>query len=248
MLPYLYIGGLTISMRWFCIGLGMVLSVLLVVAQRKLYRFSVLKAVLATVSFIVVGFLLCVLIILIDNSTVYTGENLYHMNMDYFGAILFLPILVPLIGKPFGLSWREGLNICAKALALIRAFLRVGCYCVGCCGGMAFTVLGATFHWPTRLLGSVGCFLIFLFLLDQEKRQGQDADLYPLFLVTYCTLRFVQEFMMGKETLALGLNLFQFYSLIGFAAGVLFLIRDQRKKRAGAAGAVRAEPGTASAE
>lgn len=234
MLPAIYIGGVEISMFLVMELLGMFLTVVMVAAQRDLYGLSVGKAILAVVTFIGLGFVGCRLFAVIDNSTLYTGENVYHMSQDYFGAIFLIPVFALLLSRFFSLTVRATLNICAKALALIRAFVRIGCFCAGCCGGKSVTVLGMTFNIPTRIMSSACCLLILFFLMYQEKKDGEEADLYPLFLVTYCLLNFIEAFMLLYEPILFGLTIFQIWSIIGFAAGLVFLLRDHRK--AGLAG------------
>lgn len=231
LLPYIYIGEIQISMFLLMEVLGMVFAAVMVVLQRNLYGLSVWKALLAIVVFIGLGFVGCQLFAVIDNSTIYTGEDEYHMNQDYFGAIFLIPVFALLLSRFFSLSVRMTLNICAKALALIRAFVRIGCFCAGCCGGKTVVLFGKVFVIPARITTSICCLLILAFLMYREQKDGEKADLYPLFLVTYGLLNFLEAFALRYKPIFFGLTIFQIWSLIAMAAGLLFLYRDWRKEK-----------------
>ena len=236
MFPYLNIGSLQISMYWLMIFAGIALVTAMTVVQRRQYGLSVWKSVALPLLMIALAIVCSAPTAFIDNAITIGGERLYYMNLDSFGAILLFPLLCPLLGRLFSISGRSCLNLWAKAIALEEAFIRIGCWCAGCCGGRELTVGGLSFTLPVRQIESAGCMLILAFLLYREKKEGEEADLYPLFLLLYCPLRFVLEFFRKYSMLPIGLDIFQIWCLIGIAAGVVLLVRKQRRRRPEQAG------------
>ena len=231
MLQYFYIGETAISLYNVFLILGLVLAVVLAVFQRDVYGLRAWKAALAGTVYIAAGVLLCwVFAVVVDGLLEGGNGSTYSTSIDFFGAVLFFPLVIPLLSRLFSMSARSALNLCAKSLAVIRIFNRIGCFCAGCCGGRVVTLFGTSVHLPSRIFGSAGCLLILALLLHVESRDSQ-ASLYPLFLVTYCPLRFVQEFMMTFDKFALGLTIDQYYSMIGFAMGLIAILYGRRRKR-----------------
>lgn len=139
--------------------------------------------------------------------------------MSFFGAVFLIPILMPAFGYYFDLKKIEILNLCAPCVASMIMFMRLGCFCAGCCGGMLSKIIG--FKWPTQLIESIGDFLILLWLLylgNQKKKE----NLYAVFLINYGFLRFFIEFLRDTPKLFFGLSNGQIFSIIAIVIGNYF--------------------------
>lgn len=237
MMPYLYIGSLALPMYWLMIGVAAVLILVMTILQREQYGLTVPRAVLFVLLLAMLAGVCGTLFAQLDNTLKAGGESLYHLNSDVLGTVLLAPFVIPLFSRICSIPARNGLNICAKGMAILLMFTRIGCFFAGCCGGKYVYLSGNLVRLPVRILESAGCFVIFLFLQKYEERKGGDVDLYPLFLLTYCPMRFLLDFMRTYSLVAFGLNVYQFHCIAGIILGLILFFwfrrrRERREKRA----------------
>jgi len=151
--------------------------------------------------------------------------------MSFFGAVYLVLIVMPLVGIIFRLSPADSLDACAPCVAAIVGFQRFGCFCAGCCGGIP---LGSTgLLWPTQLLEGFGDMTILCILLNAERKESNRGNGYPLFLISYGTMRFFIEFVRDTSKDWLGLSHGQWFSLAGIFIALMMILGDViwRKRR-----------------
>ena len=130
------------------------------------------------------------------------------------GGLVFYGGLILAAGVGFGyMRWHrlplwKITDLFAPAIALGLFFARIGCFIAGCCygketslpWGVTFTDpqslarLHARLH-PTQLYEAAAGLVLFLFLIQMEKRQSFDGQIFWLFLLLYSVLRFLIEFL-----------------------------------------------------
>lgn len=149
----------------------------------------------------------------------------------------------------------------APLIPLFHGFARIGCFCGGCCYGVASRVgfiaqnnpyvpeLNGVRRFPVQLLESAGNFLIFLALnalylrIWRPHRDGGPAaiqwlrgNLLAVYFLLYALLRFFDEFLRGDAIRGFvfggALSTSQFISILLFAAGTVWLTAARTKTRA----------------
>lgn len=113
----------------------------------------------------------------------------------------------------------------AMPLALAVAIGRWGCFFNGCCGAPLVPPLESAFHASMAFL-----------LWKLGRIQAFRWQLFKLYLIAYSVFRFFVEFLRTEPRVALGLTPYQYGSVA--LAGVMALLwwRDEKKKKAEAAG------------
>lgn len=135
------------------------------------------------------------------------------------------------------------------ALPLGHAIGRIGCFLAGCCYGrptdsplgIAFTsqqslvpqeLWGVHLH-PTQLYEAALNIILFLVLHYTYKKPHRNGSILVCYLVGYCLLRFMIEFVRGdsRGEFIWGFSPSQWISVAGIAAALLvwrFLKKDQQ--------------------
>ena len=152
--------------------------------------------------------------------------------MSFFGAVYLVLLLMPLIGLLFRLRPLQTLDACAPCVASIIGFMRFGCFCAGCCGGVYCSVGSFSFRWPTQLIEGFADMMILGLLLSLEQKEENRGLLYPVFLVSYGVMRFLIEFLRDTSKAIAGLSEGQWLALAGSIIGIVcFLIIRKKGER-----------------
>ena len=146
--------------------------------------------------------------------------------VSFFGTVMFLPLIAVATCKIFKLETKRYLDFLTPSVPEELAFIRIGCFLGGCCYGRVFSFGLAmptepdVTRIPTQLIECALDIGIFIFLLLFERKHGKQSGLlYPLFLISYGTIRFVIEFMRDNNTILTYAHLFSILSII---AGTYF--------------------------
>jgi phosphatidylglycerol:prolipoprotein diacylglycerol transferase len=146
-------------------------------------------------------------------------------------------------------------DVFAPGIALGHGIGRLGCFAAGCCWGLptklpwgvAFTnplsqvppeSLGIPLH-PTQLYESAAEFLIFGILYWRIRRPHAPGAIISLYLILYCTVRFLVEFVRYHEQpnpFGGPLNTSQWISLALAALGAAYFLRNVGRASTPAAG------------
>lgn len=194
--------------------LGSLSMLVLLLFRHKQYDLSKTKATLFTFLLLLCGISGAKLLYFLESSgTSFSG-------MSFFGSVFLVPAAMPIIGYAMGIDPKRVPDLCAPCVASIIAFMRFGCYCAGCCGGI-YSSTG--FRWPTQLIEGFGDLLI-LFLLLHIEAKGKRGVLYPAFLICYGVLRFFVELVRDTPKTFYGLSNGQLFAVAAVFTGTLFLL------------------------
>ena len=123
-------------------------------------------------------------------------------------------------------------------IPLAHAFGRIGCILDGCCYGSTipedspFYWMGVEFRttpgrkvWPTQIFECVFLFILATVLLILLFKKLSKLTM-PIYMISYGIFRFLVEFLRGdhRGNLIPGLSPSQFWSLLLFVGGVVYLI------------------------
>jgi len=112
----------------------------------------------------------------------------------------------------------------ALPLALAMAVGRWGCFCNGCCYGVATDLpWGVDFgdgvaRHPTQIYESLFHFTMALVLWRLLVRDALRYQRLKLYLIAYCVYRFLTEFIRPEPVLGLGLTFYQCVAVVFAAA------------------------------
>ena len=153
----------------------------------------------------------------------------FILGKSILGAIIGGIVAVELFKKIMHIKGSTGAYF-VPSLAIGIAIGRVGCFLSGLddytYGIATNSFLGYDFgdgiaRHPVQLYESatMGLFSIYVVYIYFKNRNYFEKHIFYQFILLYATQRFVWEFLKPYETIALGLNVFQFFclGLIGYA-------------------------------
>jgi len=153
----------------------------------------------------------------------------FILGKSILGAIIGGIVAVELFKKIMHIKGSTGAYF-VPSLAIGIAIGRVGCFLSGLddytYGIATNAFLGYDFgdgiaRHPVQLYESatMGLFSIYVVYIYFKNRNYFEKHIFYQFILLYATQRFVWEFLKPYETIALGLNVFQFFclGLIGYA-------------------------------
>jgi len=153
----------------------------------------------------------------------------FILGKSILGAIIGGIVAVELFKKIMHIEGSTGAYF-VPSLAIGIAIGRVGCFLSGLddytYGIATNAFLGYDFgdgiaRHPVQLYESatMGLFSIYVVYIYFKNRNYFEKHIFYQFILLYATQRFVWEFLKPYETIALGLNVFQFFclGLIGYA-------------------------------
>ena len=204
----------------------------LMVRRRKQYSLSLLKALLATALITFFGVVGAKGLGAVQNWEGVQVDGLSAAGFSFFGAVFLVPVGLGLLAPVFGIKRAMMLDAIAPCFASIVAFMRVGCFLAGCCGGMEAELLGVRFHWPTQIIESLGDFFTLGLLLQMEEEGRYTGRRYAVCLGSYGILRFFVEFLRETEKRLLGLGDGQWFALFAVLLSITTLLRKKSDVKA----------------
>lgn len=130
------------------------------------------------------------------------------------------------------------LVIAPGSIALGHAFGRVGCFLSGCCYGIPTdSFLGVHFPnvegnvLPTNLFEAIFLFILAIILIILAFKNDCPYG-FPIYLLAYGLWRFIIEFFRGDDrgSFIPFLSPSQFWSILLFIGGIIYLVYLMRKK------------------
>lgn len=221
MLATISLGTVSISTYNLMIGMGAIGMLICILYRRMKFDFSVLQSVMFTLLLTVCGIAGALLLYWLENGFQFGGTS-------FFGSVFLIVLVMPLIGKMFGLKITQTLDLCAPCIAVMVGFIRVGCLLSGCCGGWVVYVGNVYFAWPTQIMESIGDFIIAIWLLRIEAYKKWQGALCPLFMLLYSIMRFFIEFLRYKSSLWFGLGHGQWYAIISIIIATVWLLKYKK--------------------
>lgn len=158
--------------RILIIGFGMVAMLVQMLLRRKRYpKISLWKFFVFSILLTVAGVAGTMLMFFIESGR-FGGTSFY-------GAVLFVPILILpacLMRIPYG----SVLDLCAPAICLMLAIMKVDCIKSGCCIGKYLPSLG--FQFPSQIVEMITAVIIMFVLLWIEKNLNGKIHCMPISL------------------------------------------------------------------
>lgn len=154
--------------------------------------------------------------------------DLLSTGKNYFGMIFAMPVLLPLYCWLFGINPFKQIDLITPAYPLALFFLKLGCFCIGCCGGIVckFGLMSYRTNeveFPVQLLEA--CIALFLFLfLHFHRKRAKEGTLLPTYVVLYCATRFLSEFLCKEPAVFGSLNVYHILCLVGIFIGFVQLV------------------------
>ena len=146
---------------------------------------------------------------------------------NYFGFAFFIPIILLLFYYLIAVNPFKQMDLFAPAEALALVFIKLGCFCSGCCQGFecdwglknySYT-FGYKKEFPVQLVEAGLALAIFIFLLWYRKR-AKEGTVFPMFLILYSATRFFSEFTRGEDNILGPLKLYHLLCIAGVIVGV----------------------------
>lgn len=231
MLPTIVLGTIKISAYWMMFAVGVISMGVLMVRRRKQYNLSLAKALVATVLITFFGVVGAKGLCAVQNWERVQVDGFSAVGFSFFGAVFLVPVGLGLFAPAFGIKSAMMLDAIAPCFVSIVAFMRVGCFLSGCCGGVEAELFGFRFHWPTQVIESVGDFFVLGLLLQMEEEGKYAGKRYAVCLGSYGLLRFWVEFLRDTEKRLLGLGDGQWFALFAVLLSIIVLLRKNQAKK-----------------
>lgn len=215
------VGGVNISTYWLMLILGAVGMFLNTYRRRDVFGMKFWQCAAFTLFLTVVGVIGAMLMFFFESGS--------FGGVSFFGSVFFIPVLMPLIGLLFRLHAGQTMDICGPCVAIMIGCMRFNCFLSGCCGGWEMYIGDYCFRWPTQAIDSVGDFAILFWLLQLEANEKAKGQLYPLFMISYSTMRFLLEFLRDTPKDWLYLSHGQWFALICIVVGMVWLLCGKQK-------------------
>ena len=157
--------------------------------------------------------------------------SLMKTGANYFGFILFIPLILMLFYYLIAINPLKQMDLFAPAEALALVFIKLGCFCTGCCTGFdcdwglknyGYTG-GPRRQFPVQLVEAGLALAIFIFLLWYRKR-AKDGTVFPMFVILYSATRFFSEFTRTEANIFGPLKLYHLLCILGVVVGVAELL------------------------
>lgn len=151
--------------------------------------------------------------------------NLVNTGANYFGLILFAPLLVVVLCLIIKVDPLAQLDLIAPGYPLALIFVKIACYFGGCCRGIEwengfYNPISRLIEFPIQLLESAVALVLFVFLFTCRKK-FKKGTVFPIYLIVYSALRFFTEFLRVEPKVFMGLKTYQILCIIGVVVGVI---------------------------
>lgn len=126
----------------------------------------------------------------------------------FYGSLIGAGIAIFIYSKVFSLPLERLLYFLVPAIPLIHSIGRLGCMAAGCCYGIPCSSFGYYMNksmiapqniklFPTQLLESIYCLLIFILIVVLFKKINNGYKLLGIYILLYSPFRFLMEFFRG---------------------------------------------------
>ena len=164
---------------------------------------------------------------LVSPINIFLGD-LLDTGANYYGMIIAMPILLPLLCWIIGVDPFRQIDLITPAYPLALFFMKLGCFCGGCCHGLPcdfylFTPQLKFDTIPIQLIEAFVALLLFFFLLIY-KRRAAAGTMLPIYTTLYSTIRFFTEFLRGERNVLWCFKVYHFLCLIGIILGAVQLV------------------------
>ena len=142
---------------------------------------------------------------------------------DFYGYVLLTVLAVTLASVALGGDVRLRLDALATPFFALAAFLKLGCFCAGCCYGLpwAYGLYNENtqqHEFPIQLV-EMAAYVLMLLCVVRWRSHWRKGEVFAFFLVVYSAFRFAVQFFRGDEAL---FSLFHWISAVVCLLGVFY--------------------------
>lgn len=166
------------------LSIGTVFNIIWLFRSRERLAFKWYAVLLLAVLHTVLGVLSVKLFAFLE-----TGDG---GNMSLYGGVFFMPAFYFALAKLSKRPAADVFDVFTVCMLFTLMCARLNCIISGCCTGMY--IPGTELRWPTRELEIVYYLVMLALLIPRSLRGEQRGCLYPLYMASYGTLRFIIEF------------------------------------------------------
>ena len=153
---------------------------------------------------------------------------------SFYGAVLFEPLLMVLVGLLIKMRPRDVLDLGAITGCTTLVVLKLQCWITGCCIGRVLYHLDndRPVRFPSQIVEMICGAILLVFFIRMIKSGKQRGYVYAWFMVIYGVSRFALNLMRETVPFALGLSAGCFWSVISVAIGGAILLSRKRRSEA----------------
>ena len=212
---------LGISLYWWALIIGTVASIVMNIVRRKLFDYSVTKAIVLGILLTLYGCIGTKVLYILEH----VGEPITLGGMSLFGAIFLIPVEVFLTALIMNEPYGKVMDFAGLNTIFGTAFMRVGCFINGCCGPRDIVINGVVHHPPIQLYECVLDLIAYFFLFWQERtgRMKATGEEYPKVMILYAIIRLIMEPFRDTPKNIAGLSEGQWLAIASFVIGFIAL-------------------------
>jgi len=228
----LTIFGKHINLYWFMYLVGIIAMIVINIRRCSQYNYTKAFAFFSSLLLFIFGYIGAKLLYIIEtlgNST--ANGTSFSSGFSFYGAVFFIPIEVFLFCKVFKINFARYLDFLTPAIVIMLTFIRVGCFCSGCCGGVTYHLFSVNrpLVFPSQL---VECGLDVLLLdriIHYENENKFTGYRYSILLGGYGLLRFFVEITRDTPKDFLGMANGQWFSILSVILCIVILLLNKNK-------------------
>jgi phosphatidylglycerol:prolipoprotein diacylglycerol transferase len=159
----------------------------------------------------------------------------WDMSANYYGMLAPFFFVAFLVSALFGANPLKLMDFFAPALAIHLFFIKIGCYCAGCCygihwpGGPRNELCEFQEQFPVQLLEAAWAAIMFFALMYytkiyMKKHNAKPGLAVPLFVIAYSATRFCSEFFRHEENVLGPFKTYHLFCIMGVFLGVIELL------------------------
>lgn len=197
---------------WFLAADG-ILVFLMALLNNKHLHLPIWKLVVFTITIVPIGAFCGKLMRLIEAGT--------WEGISFYGAVLFAPALMVLVGLLMKIRPADMLDLCAPSGCIALVFMKIQCKITGCCAGRILTHLdnGRPVRFPSQIVEMICGAILLIILLLMIRSGKQRGYVYAWFLLLYGASRFLLNLLRDTEPFVLGMSAGCFWSIISVIIG-----------------------------
>lgn len=146
---------------------------------------------------------------------------------NYFGNLFSVGIFVVLLSFIFMANPMEQMDLITLVLPVRLFFVRIACFCQGCCWGIPWEYGPYNHHpnhpgnqVPVQAIEAFFAVVIFAFLLWYRKK-AKRGTMFPIYMILYGGTRFFNEFFTDDYPNVLGpFNMYQILCVVAITIGI----------------------------
>ncbi len=196
----------------------MILVFLVALFLNKQLHLPLWKIIVFTLTIVPIGAFCGKLMRLVEAGT-WTG-------VSFYGAVLFAPVLMVLVGLLLRMRPADMLDLCAPAGCIALVFMKIQCKITGCCYGkiLRYQPNGRPVRFPSQIVEMIcGAILLaaILLIIRSGKQRGR---VFAWFMLLYGASRFILNLFRDTVPFVLGMSAGCFWSVISVIIGGTWLL------------------------